>query len=230
MEATATTVKHAPWVLAAFVALTVFAGLADVPGLLAPEAFAPTSYACAAAVQPLSAVLAFGGMVALLGLAIWGLVRGGPFRLALVAFFASTGVIALSIAANTNAESRIARASLAALDKDVSAGATEQDVLRAILRANLAIAGRDEAYREALGAAITSSVTPASFEIPSDYRCVFRPREPGRFTRRFDVKDGSTMYEVRYVIEGGRAVRVDHERYIDAERGAHNRVVTSLID
>ncbi len=230
VAATARAVKHLPWILAVVIAGTTFGGWADVPGLVAPASFAPTSYGCVAVMQPGSALLVFVVMAVMLGSAIFGLARGGPHRAFLAAFFGSGALIAIAIAANADAEARIARASIEALDANLSAGATEQDVLRAIAEANRAIAANDEDYRAALGVALTSSVTLASFDAPSAYGCVFRPREPGHFSRRFDAGNGSTMYEVRYALEGERAARVDHHRYIDAARGAHNRVVTSLID
>lgn len=219
-----------PWLLVAIVTVAMSSGLADVPGWLAPDDYAPTSGACVAVMRPLPGIVDLVGLGGLLVLAFLGITRGGPILAPLAAFSIASTVVVVAVLANADGKARIERASMTALDDGLNRGVTAEVALRTVAEANLAIAARDDTYRSQLQAAMNATVTPALFEIDSTYRCVFRRVAAGRFARSFDLVDGPTKYEVHVATESGRVIEAKHHRYVDAERGAHNRIVTDLLD
>ncbi len=219
-----------PWLLVAIVAVAMYGGLADVPGWLAPDDHPPTPGACVAAIQPLPGLVDLVCLGGLLVLAFLGIVRGGPILAPLAGFSIASTVVGVAVLANADGKARIERASMSALDDGLNRGVTAQAALRTVAEANFAIAARDDDYRSKLRAAMNATVTPALFEIDSTYGCVFRHVGEGRFARSFDLLDGPTKYEVHVKTEGGRVVEAKHHRYVEAERGAHNRIVTDLLD
>ena len=103
-----------PWLLVAIVTVAMSSGLADVPGWLAPDDYAPTSGACVAVMRPLPGIVDLVGLGGLLVLAFLGITRGGPILAPLAAFSIASTVVVVAVLANADGKARIERASMTA--------------------------------------------------------------------------------------------------------------------